>query len=55
MANWLLLVIVGIVCLVVDWAWASAPPIAHTIFRAVGAITLIVGVLLFVVGLLGVG
>jgi predicted acyltransferase len=52
--NWLLLVVVGIICLVIDYVWGAAPPIAHTLLKIVGYITLIIGVVLLLVQLLGI-
>lgn len=58
MPNWLVLVVVGVVCIVVHEVWkrqtpSTEPPIVAVLLQIVGYIALVVGVILFVVQLLG--
>jgi hypothetical protein len=51
------LLIVGIVCLVVDYFLRSTPdvpPIAHTVLRVVGWICVIVGFIVILLSFLGI-
>jgi hypothetical protein len=51
--NWLLLLIVGVVCLIVAY-YVSAPPPLKTVLNIIGWICVAVGLILFVAGLFGV-